>query len=63
MSFQDFIRNYTTLEICMLGADSALDASKVAFASRCEDGAWNSRISAGGCRNFIDSFHKNPQYR
>jgi len=61
MSFDDFTRNFTTLEMCMLGGDSAVDKNKVAFESRCEEGCW-SAASAGGCRNYIDSFASNPQY-
>jgi len=61
MSFRDFISNFTTLEICMLGGDSAVDSNQVAFNSRTEQGSWSS-ASAGGCRNFINTFASNPQY-
>ncbi|KXJ29972.1 calpain-B isoform X1 [Exaiptasia diaphana] len=61
MSFKDFVHHFTTLEICMLGGDSAVDKSKVAFESRTEQGCW-SAASAGGCRNYINTFASNPQY-
>jgi len=61
MSYRDFIYNFTTLEICMLGGDSAVDKDKISFESRTEEGVW-SAASAGGCRNYINTFASNPQY-
>ncbi|EDO40193.1 predicted protein [Nematostella vectensis] len=63
MSFDDFKKHFTTLEICMLGADSAMEGSSVGFESRSEHGMWRRGLTAGGCRNFIKTFHKNPQFR
>ncbi|RWS11444.1 calpain-B-like isoform X4 [Dinothrombium tinctorium] len=64
MSFQDFKNNYTRLEICNLtpepledGADACKQWEAVMF-----DGAWISGVSAGGCRNHLETFALNPQY-
>lgn len=68
MSFQDFIKEFTKLEICNLGPDS-LDEDEVNARSKkkwevnVQDGTWEPRQSAGGCRNYINTFWTNPQFR
>lgn len=68
MSFQDFCKNFKKLEICNLAPDSLdeeeLNArSKKRWESTCESGSWIPGVSAGGCRNYLDTFWTNPQFR
>ncbi|CAE1272195.1 CAPNN [Acanthosepion pharaonis] len=68
MSFQDFCKNFKKLEICNLAPDSLdeeeLNArSKKRWESTCENGSWIPGVSAGGCRNYLDTFWTNPQFR
>ncbi|XP_066959586.1 calpain-A-like isoform X3 [Macrobrachium rosenbergii] len=73
MSFLDFIRNFTTVEICDvtpevfdLGDEDEESNTAENILKRWQmvmyEGAWVSHHSAGGCRNFIDTFITNPQY-
>ena len=63
ISFKDFQSNFTRLEICMMSPDSLLDDGKKSWKSRRETGRWQKGVTAGGCRNFIETFHINPQFR
>ena len=65
MSFEDFFKYYDKLEICHLGPDSAISTGQNAqnWEERSEKGAWIRGSSAGGCRNFLNTFSLNPQYR
>ena len=64
MTMEDFQANFTRLEICMLTPDSVLEESeKKSWKIRREKGRWQADATAGGCRNFIDTFHINPQIR
>jgi len=62
MSFADFSANFTKLEVCMLSPDSAGDSDKKSWEMQINQGTWQNHVSAGGCRNFPDTFHTNPQY-
>nr|XP_045584071.1 calpain-B-like [Procambarus clarkii] len=77
MSYQDFIKNFTCVEICdvtpeVFDDDNSDDegnghrppAEQVQkrYQMVLYEGAWASQHSAGGCRNFIDTFASNPQY-
>ncbi|XP_065943522.1 calpain-B isoform X9 [Magallana gigas] len=66
MSFDDFSKNFEKLEICNLGPDSLeedeLDGKK-RWEGHTENGEWIPRVNAGGCRNYLDTFWTNPQYR
>lgn len=65
MSFTDFVKNFTKLEICNLGPDtmSGEGSSKKRFEMTVHEGCWKKRVTAGGCRNYINTFWTNPQYR
>ena len=63
MSYNDFMSNFTRVEICMLSPDSAGDSDKKRWEMEINQGTWQKHVSAGGCRNFPDTFYSNPQYR
>ena len=57
MSFQDFSKNFSKLEICNLGPDSVTDTTKKRFEMTAHEGCWKRRVNAGGCRNYISQYH------
>ncbi|XP_011494176.1 PREDICTED: calpain-A isoform X2 [Ceratosolen solmsi marchali] len=67
MSFQDFKHYFTRLEICNLNPDSLteddLNAGKKKWEMSVFEGEWVRGVTAGGCRNFLETFCHNPQYR
>ncbi|KAJ8405840.1 hypothetical protein AAFF_G00312770 [Aldrovandia affinis] len=63
MSFSDFLREFSRLELCNLTAD-ALQASQVKkWSSALYPGEWRRGSTAGGCRNFPATFWINPQFK
>ncbi|XP_046601771.1 calpain-B isoform X4 [Neodiprion lecontei] len=67
MSLQDFKHHFTRLEICNLNPDSLTDSDLSAGKKKWEmsifEGEWVRGVTAGGCRNFLETFWHNPQYR
>ncbi len=65
MSYKDFKNYFDQVEICNLTPDG-LDED---FGSRPKwevatfQGSWIAGQTAGGCRNYLDTFASNPQYR
>ncbi|XP_075679746.1 calpain-9-like isoform X1 [Dermatophagoides pteronyssinus] len=62
MSFADFQKNFTNIEITNLTPDSLDDDSKKAWQVNYFEGQWIPGVSAGGCRNHLNTFYLNPQY-
>lgn len=72
MSFQDFMREFEKLEICNLGPEVmgeieqmtgvAPVTSDLTWNVGVHDGSWIANQTAGGCRNFINTFADNPQF-
>ncbi|KAL6487895.1 hypothetical protein MHYP_G00045210 [Metynnis hypsauchen] len=63
MSFSDFLRHYSRVEICTLTPDT-LSSDSVKHWSVCKfDGSWRRGSTAGGCRNHPYTFWMNPQYK
>jgi calpain len=63
MSFSDFTKNFQKLEVCNLGPDAAGGDGRVSFQTNMVEGSWMKKVTAGGCRNFPETFWTNPQYR
>uniref|UniRef100_A0A672R6B5 calpain-2 n=1 Tax=Sinocyclocheilus grahami TaxID=75366 RepID=A0A672R6B5_SINGR len=63
MSFSDFVRQYSRIEICTLTPDT-LTSDSVNHWSACKfDGTWRRGSTAGGCRNHPYTFWMNPQFK
>lgn len=66
MTFRDFLKYFDRVEICHLCPDSVGDdgdtRKKKNWKITTFEGEWARGISAGGCRNYLESFWMNPQY-
>lgn len=67
MAYKDFETNFSRLEICNLNPDSltedTMDTGKRRWEMSMFEGEWVRGVTAGGCRNFLETFWHNPQYR
>nr|XP_023680698.1 calpain-9 [Paramormyrops kingsleyae] len=63
MEFNDFKNNYDRVEICNLTPDSLSDSTKKKWEVKVFEGNWIRGSTAGGCRNYIDTFWTNPQFK
>lgn len=62
MSFSDFLRKYSRLEICNLTPDALTSNEFKKWAETEFEESWRRGSSAGGCRNYPNSFWMNPQF-
>uniref|UniRef100_A0A3P8UI59 Calpain-1 catalytic subunit n=1 Tax=Cynoglossus semilaevis TaxID=244447 RepID=A0A3P8UI59_CYNSE len=63
MSFSDFLREFSRLEICNLTADTLHDTRLKKWSSSLYQGEWRRGSTAGGCRNYPATFWLNPQFK
>ncbi|XP_026878952.2 calpain-1 catalytic subunit [Electrophorus electricus] len=63
MSFSDFMKEFSRLEICNLTADALQTSELKKWNSALYPGEWRRGSTAGGCRNYPATFWINPQYK
>ncbi|XP_069741148.1 calpain-9 [Narcine bancroftii] len=63
MAFDDFKRHFSKVEVCNLTPDSLSNNTSHKWDVTCFEGIWIKGCTAGGCRNFLETFWINPQYK
>uniref|UniRef100_A0A4W3HKS9 Calpain 9 n=2 Tax=Callorhinchus milii TaxID=7868 RepID=A0A4W3HKS9_CALMI len=63
MAFEDFCKHFGKLEVCNLTPDSLYGDSTRKWNVSVYEGKWQKGSTAGGCRNFPETFWTNPQYK
>ncbi|XP_032819679.1 calpain-9-like isoform X2 [Petromyzon marinus] len=63
MSYRDFIANFHKVEMCNLTPDALDDDTPGNWTVSMHEGRWLNGCTAGGCRNFPETFWTNPQFR
>ncbi|KAM8851545.1 calpain-2 catalytic subunit-like [Synchiropus picturatus] len=62
MSFQDFSKQFSSVDICNLTPDTILSDDVGHWNHYQFDGMWRVGSTAGGCRNYAATFPSNPQF-
>ncbi|XP_058055312.1 calpain-B-like [Anopheles bellator] len=64
MSYPDFVKYFDRVEMCHLSPDCPIAQREGRFGWRQSsfEGEWVIGSTAGGCRNFLETFWHNPQY-
>lgn len=62
IAFHDFKQNFTRVELCNLSPDSLDESQPRHWHAQLFEGSWIRGVSAGGCRNNIQTFAMNPKY-
>ena len=60
MPFSDFVREFTRITICHRATFDSESNTHFNISER--EGSWVKGVSAGGCRNYPDTFGTNPQF-
>jgi len=63
MSKDDFLKHFDSLEVCHLSPEmSRDDEGSICWHEQHINSSWIAGETAGGCRNFIETFASNPQF-
>jgi calpain len=65
MSHRDFMKHFEMIEMTHLAPDyidDQIEHENLQWNLQCFHGSWIQRKNAGGCRNHLETFTKNPQY-
>ncbi|XP_010851140.1 PREDICTED: calpain-8 [Bison bison bison] len=63
MSFSDFLRQFSRLEICNLSLDSLNSEEAHKWSLVLFNGRWTRGSTAGGCQNYPATYWTNPQFK
>ncbi|XP_010192962.1 PREDICTED: calpain-9 isoform X2 [Mesitornis unicolor] len=63
MKFEDFKVHFDKVEICNLTPDALEDSTAHKWEVTVHHGSWVRGSTAGGCRNFLETFWTNPQIK